>query len=308
MKDKLCNYRTSVLFWKMWNVLAACSPSEIFDDENSGSIATGPLLSSSVTHKMESEGFWQRCIKKSQWPESASELYWLSDRRLSAKLMSTYAYIGCYVVSVTDPYGRIYCFLDRSRYFFFQVAERTQLQSHYYSKNLVAPGIEPGPLDRSRTQATDSPPPPIHVLSFGFCLPFRATVHVLWAACVMWTGSKTGLVTVIMWESTFLYSSTHVARWFYTELCLEERLQRLDLVATMTLGRACTALPVFHIYIPLTLFLSSRACCRNPNLETSFMKGARVVRCTKENRNGNVGSIHPLALLFAYCCSKLVAK
>jgi hypothetical protein len=31
---------------------------------------------------------------------------------------------GCHVVSVTDPYVRILGFLDRSRYFFFQVAPR----------------------------------------------------------------------------------------------------------------------------------------------------------------------------------------
>jgi hypothetical protein len=31
----------------------------------------------------------------------------------------TFADRGCHVVSVTDPYGRILGFLDRSRYFFF---------------------------------------------------------------------------------------------------------------------------------------------------------------------------------------------
>jgi hypothetical protein len=36
--------------------------------------------------------------------------------------MPTFADRGCHVVSVTDPYGRILGFLDRSRYFFFQVA------------------------------------------------------------------------------------------------------------------------------------------------------------------------------------------
>jgi hypothetical protein len=56
------------------------------------------------------------------------------------------------VVSVTNPYGRNLDFLDRSRYFFFQVASqlhpRTHAsQTHYYSENLVALGIEPGPLD-----------------------------------------------------------------------------------------------------------------------------------------------------------------
>jgi hypothetical protein len=52
------------------------------------------------------------------------------------------------------PYGRILDFLDRSRYYFFQVAphcnheaEWTPFQTHYFSENLVAPEIEPGPLD-----------------------------------------------------------------------------------------------------------------------------------------------------------------
>jgi hypothetical protein len=51
------------------------------------------------------------------WSESASELYRPSDRRLSAKWLPTFADKGCHVVSVTDPYGRILGFLDRSRYF-----------------------------------------------------------------------------------------------------------------------------------------------------------------------------------------------
>jgi hypothetical protein len=55
--------------------------------------------------------------KKTPWSESASELYRPSDRRLSAKRLPTFADRGCHVVSVTDPYGRILDFLDRSRYF-----------------------------------------------------------------------------------------------------------------------------------------------------------------------------------------------
>jgi hypothetical protein len=43
------------------------------------------------------------------------------------------------VVSMTDPYVRILGFLDRSRYF--------SIKYHYFSENLVVPGIEPGPLD-----------------------------------------------------------------------------------------------------------------------------------------------------------------
>jgi hypothetical protein len=50
------------------------------------------------------------------------------------------------VVSAEDPHGRIIGFLDRSRYFFFQ-AEWTSFETHYFSENMVAPGIEPGYLD-----------------------------------------------------------------------------------------------------------------------------------------------------------------
>jgi hypothetical protein len=37
-------------------------------------------------------------------------------------LVPTFADIGSRVVSATDPHGNILCFLDRSRYYFFQVA------------------------------------------------------------------------------------------------------------------------------------------------------------------------------------------
>jgi hypothetical protein len=57
------------------------------------------------------------------------------------------------VVSVTDHYGRIPGFLDRSRYFSIKYllsctreAEWTPFQTHYFSF-LVVPGIEPGPPD-----------------------------------------------------------------------------------------------------------------------------------------------------------------
>jgi hypothetical protein len=51
---------------------------------------------------------------KTAWPESVSELYRPSDRRLLAKLVPTFANTGCHVVSVTDRYGRILGFLDRN--------------------------------------------------------------------------------------------------------------------------------------------------------------------------------------------------
>jgi hypothetical protein len=57
------------------------------------------------------------------------------------------------VVSVTDSYGRILGFLDKSRYFSIKQllsctheAEWTPLQTHYFFF-LVVPGIEPGPPD-----------------------------------------------------------------------------------------------------------------------------------------------------------------
>jgi hypothetical protein len=55
------------------------------------------------------------------------------------------------VVSVTDPHGRILGFLDRSRYFFFQVAPQL------YSEDLIASGIEPGPLDLQPGTLTTRP-------------------------------------------------------------------------------------------------------------------------------------------------------
>jgi hypothetical protein len=59
------------------------------------------------------------------------------------------------VVRAADPYCRILGFLDGSRYFVFSKyflnctneAEWTPFQTHYFSENLVALGIERGPLD-----------------------------------------------------------------------------------------------------------------------------------------------------------------
>jgi hypothetical protein len=57
---------------------------------------------------------------------------------LSGKLEQTVADRAYHVVKVTDPYGRILGFLDRNRYFFFQVAheaEWTPFQTHYFSES-----------------------------------------------------------------------------------------------------------------------------------------------------------------------------
>jgi hypothetical protein len=46
--------------------------------------------------------------KQTPWPESASEPYRPSDRRLSAEFLPTFADRGCRVVSTVDPHGRIF--------------------------------------------------------------------------------------------------------------------------------------------------------------------------------------------------------
>jgi hypothetical protein len=71
--------------------------------------------------------------KKSPWSESASEIYFPSDRRLSAKLVPAFEDRRCHVVGVTDAYGRILEFLDRNRDFVFQVAPQL------YSRSWVDP-------------------------------------------------------------------------------------------------------------------------------------------------------------------------
>jgi hypothetical protein len=84
--------------------------------------------------------------KKTPWSESVSELYRPSNRRLSAKLVAIFAVSadrGSYVVSVTDPCGRILDFLDQSRYFFFQVAP------HLYSWGWLDPVPDPLLLRKS---------------------------------------------------------------------------------------------------------------------------------------------------------------
>jgi hypothetical protein len=56
------------------------------------------------------------------------------------------------VVSVTNPYGRNLGFIDRRRYFFFQVA--LQL----YSRNRVGPVPDPLPLRKSGSAGIEPVP------------------------------------------------------------------------------------------------------------------------------------------------------
>jgi hypothetical protein len=75
--------------------------------------------------------------KQTPWSESASELYRPSDRRLSAKLMTTFADRGCYVVSVTDPYSRILGFLGRNRYFSFKYLLTCTHEAEWYNGLII---------------------------------------------------------------------------------------------------------------------------------------------------------------------------
>jgi hypothetical protein len=65
---------------------------------------------------------------------------------LLGEVVPTFADRGCYMVSATDPSGRIFGFLDRSRYYFFQVAP--QFYSRY-SRGWVDPVPDPLPLRKS---------------------------------------------------------------------------------------------------------------------------------------------------------------
>jgi hypothetical protein len=69
-----------------------------------------------------------------------SEYYQNKNKKLR---VLTFADKGCHVVSVTDPYGRILGFLDRTRYFFFQVAPQL------YSRDWVDPVPDPLLLGKS---------------------------------------------------------------------------------------------------------------------------------------------------------------
>jgi hypothetical protein len=86
--------------------------------------------------------------ERTPWSESAS------DRRLSVKLVPTFVDRGCHVVSVTDPYGRILGFEDRSRYFFFQVAP--QLYSRGWVDSVPDPLLRKSGSAGNRTRASGS--------------------------------------------------------------------------------------------------------------------------------------------------------
>jgi hypothetical protein len=73
------------------------------------------------------------------------------------------------VVGVSDPYGHINGFLDRSRYFFFEVASRLYsgaewFQTHHFSENVAEPEIEQGPLNLQARTLTTKPQRAVYFL------------------------------------------------------------------------------------------------------------------------------------------------
>jgi hypothetical protein len=64
----------------------------------------------------------QRTVTFSVASQSTTGPYPSSDRRLSAKLLPTFAGRVCHVISAANPHGRNFNFSDRSRYYFFKVA------------------------------------------------------------------------------------------------------------------------------------------------------------------------------------------
>jgi hypothetical protein len=64
---------------------------------------------------------------------------------MSPKLVPTFVDRGCRVVRATDLHGLILGFLDRSRYYSkLLLICIHEAETHYYSENLIVPGIEPG--------------------------------------------------------------------------------------------------------------------------------------------------------------------
>jgi hypothetical protein len=76
-----------------------------------------------------------------QQTNKTNSVVWVRERTIPTerqpKLVPTFADTRCHVVSVTDPYGRILGFLDRRRYFFFQIAPQL------YSRGWVDPVPDP---------------------------------------------------------------------------------------------------------------------------------------------------------------------
>jgi hypothetical protein len=76
-------------------------PSCKTQSKNGRHLYCAPPLSTSIFFSVQSSLPNKR--KQTPWPQSSSELYRPSERRLSAKLMPSFEEEGCNVVSVADP-------------------------------------------------------------------------------------------------------------------------------------------------------------------------------------------------------------
>jgi hypothetical protein len=95
-----------------WEVIV----SDILSKKKKG----GPVSLNSSKIVIKEEILLKKTLK-TPWPEYTSELYRPSGRRLSAKLVPTFADRRCYVVRMTDPYGRVLGFLDQRYYLTFLI-------------------------------------------------------------------------------------------------------------------------------------------------------------------------------------------
>jgi hypothetical protein len=131
--------RSNRVFWKLdlfpfsdevWEISNLLGPLERANPNSWILMTYIDAVSEKPCSVLQNTGEWYTNIQKqTPWPQSASELYRPSDRRLSMKLVPTFADRGCRVISATDPYGRILDFLDRSRNCSFQVAPQLYLLS-----------------------------------------------------------------------------------------------------------------------------------------------------------------------------------
>jgi hypothetical protein len=136
-----------------------------------------PIYSESPTKKKN---------QQTPWSEFASELYLPTYRLLSEKLVPTFADRGRNVVTVADPYSRILIFLDRSRYFFLQVA------SQLYSRGWVDPIPDPLLLRKSGSARNHRKPTTLFLFSKTYdsqhTLPSRNEINfinvIIWSITV----------------------------------------------------------------------------------------------------------------------------
>jgi hypothetical protein len=135
--------------WCCWNCLM---PQQKYTNEDYGPLGYDVVLFGRYVPNYKSQfrrhihrrgNLKSRKKKKTPSPDSANELFRPSNRRLSVKLVSTLMDRGVSRSQRGSPTTVISVFLDRSRYFFFQVAPQL------YSRVWVDPVPDPLLLRKS---------------------------------------------------------------------------------------------------------------------------------------------------------------